>query len=300
MSNGVKKAVGGMLGGTESSGKTKSEFDQTTTTTPYQSGYLTDLFGQAQNQYNAGIPDISQSQALGADAVAQYQSLLGQNIGGQTLNAGAGAVQTLADPNILNPASNPALQAYMQQAAANTARGFQQGVSTNIEAPASIYNQVGSSRHGVAQGIAGQGLADALALQQSQLAATGYGQGLSALGQGAALAPGVAQQQQQSALFDPLAATQASGIQYGLDTAQNTLERQSLIDYANLIKGNYGGTTTASGTSKGEGPGHQSGGLVGALGGAAGGGAIASALPASAAGAAPWVVGAGALLGALG
>jgi hypothetical protein len=285
-----------ILGGSSSSSKQK--FEQTSTTTPFQASYLNDLFGQAQNQFNAGTPDISQSQALGQDAVSAYQALLGQNIGGQTINAGAGAVQTLTNPGLLDPASNPALQAYMQQAAANTARGFQQGVSTNIEAPASIYNQVGSSRHGVAQGIAGQGLADALGLQQSQLAATGYGQGLQALGQGAALAPGVAQGQQNQALFDPQAATAASGLQFGLDTAQNDLTRQSLLDYANLIRGNYGGTTTTSGVQ--EGPRTQSGGIVGGLGGALAGAGIAGALPESMASYNPFIVGASALLGALG
>jgi hypothetical protein len=298
----------GLFGSSGSSkSETSSSFDQTSTQTPFQQDAFGNLIGLAGDQVNAGIPDISQSQALGQDAVAAYQALLGQNIGGQTLNAGAGAAQFLSNPALLDPSSNPALQAYMQQAAQNTARGFQQGVSTNIEAPASIYNQVGSSRHGVAQGIAGQGLADALGLQQAQLAATGYGQGLQALGQGAALAPGIAGAQQNQALFDPRAATAASGLQFGLDTATNDLTRQSLIDYSNLIRGNFGDTTTTSGTSQSttRGPKVESGGLTGALGGGlAGAGLVDAGITGGlleAGGAAnPWIIGGAALLGALG
>jgi hypothetical protein len=278
--------LGDVLGGGSSS--------STTTIEPWkpQQPYLRDVFKAAQNQFNAGVPDVSGVQAIGMNTAQQLQDLQGQGIGADTINAGGQAVQTLANPGLLDPASNPALQAYMDQAARITARNFSQGLGTNVSAPAGIYNQVGSSRHGVAQGLAAQGLADALGLQQAQLAATGYGQGLQALGQGASLAPGVAAGQQQNALFDPQLGQMAYNTQLNAQTLPYDLQRQSLLDYSRAVGGNFGSVQS--------GPATQSGGLVGALGGGLAGAGIAGALPAGMEQYNPWIVGAGALLGALG
>lgn len=274
-----------------------------------QQPYLTDVFGQAQKQYNQPGPfyypgstvaplDPATTEAWGMlkGAVPQQQAL---GINAATANnALLGAVDVTNNP-------------YLDKAIAAAQRPLQRqfydpgGPLAQTRSDAIMADQYGGSRQGIAQGVAKSRLDETLADISSRMASTAYGQGLEAAGRGVALAP-VAQQAQAQPAITMDAAGQAAR-QYNQDVINaaiqqwnynQTLPYQKLAQYQNLIQGQYGmtGSTTGSG-AKGS-P------VAGALGGAATGAGLAGLLMSTGAinGWNPygWVaLAAGGLLGAL-
>lgn len=122
--------------------------------------------------------------------------------------------------DVLLPSSNPALQSTIDAATRPITRNFQQIVLPGINAEATLANQFGSSRHGVAQGIASQDYLRQIGDTSAQIATEGYNQGLQAMGRGLALAPQIGQMQ-----LLPAQVLEAVG-------AQQQTQAQALIDDA--------------------------------------------------------------------
>lgn len=199
----------------------------------------------------AGLdPNTVAGQQAALNQLPQLQQT-GQNVN-QSLNF------SLND--VLYPGSNPALQQYIQQGVVQP--GIQAltdagGALSNIRSGAGQAGQFGSTRQGLAEGIAtGRAIQDITA-KSAGLAAQGYGQGLEAMGRAQALYPSV----QQAQLFP--AATQES-IGRSNEAYQQELENfaaaareyeltkdwQALAPYANMVfgAGSSQSTTTATGT----------------------------------------------------
>lgn len=230
----------------------------TQTTDPWsgQQPYLQDLLGGAQQFYQQGTPDLSQATGAAQDAVSAYQQTVPtlQNIAGDA----AGQQQFLSG-DVLSPDANPALQQYIDLANQSTTQAFNQNVLPQLKSGAVQAGGVGSSRAGIAEGLAAQGLQQQIAQQTAGITSAAYGQGLSAYTQGLSLAPQTAQL--QSAAGDQQ--QQISSVLAGIETLPQDQQLQLLQAYQGLIGGSYGGTTT--------GPAAETGGLSGALGGASAG-----------------------------
>lgn len=222
-----------------------------------QQPYLTDLYQQAQDFFQQGTPQLLQTQRV-------------TRAGGESIEQGAGAArgiassaaqgqQFLSGGDVLSPETNPALQQYIDLANQATTRSFTEGVLPALRGQSVQAGNVGSSRAGIAQGLAAQGLGRQIAQQTAGLTSAAYGQGLDAMGRGLALAPQTATLQGA-----PGALLTQAGQNYALaDQIPYNQQTIALQNYQNLIQGNPGGTTTITG------PGTQTGGLSGALGGAA-------------------------------
>ena len=235
--------------------------DENTTTTqaPWsgQSPYLQDLFAQAQQWANQPGPRTGRSLQLGQEGAQAYEA--GAAPAGAIAASAAQGQQFLASGDVLSPESNPALQQYIDLANQATTRGFRQGVLPSLRGQAVQVGNVGSSRAGIAEGLASQGLTQQIAQQTAGLASAGYGQGLDAMGRGLALAPQTAGL--QTVRGDIL--TGAGEAYRGLETRTSDEDLRRLANYQRLLSGSFGQETT--------GPGTQTGGLSGAIGGAAAG-----------------------------
>ncbi len=242
------------------SGKSSGGGQQTTTTVPWegQQPYLKDLFSEAQNFFQGSRPDLGASQALGKEGIA---SLTGAAETVQPYITGAqGAGQRLISGEFLSPDANPAFQQYLQTSNDAITKQFTEGLLPGLTSGAAASGNIGSSRQGVAEGLAAGKTLDALQRNTAQLTSSAYGQGLDAYIKGLSLAP-------QTAGLSSLPASYygaASDAQYNIDAGKSEQDLTYLNAYKNLVGGaGYGGTTTTTG------PGTKSGGVAGALGGAA-------------------------------
>lgn len=208
----------GLLGGGKQAGTVKTKnsgsFDQNQTVTPFQQSYYTDLLSRAQGAVN----NPYQGPTLGAPAANQ----LADTINGR----------------YLNPASNPALSDYV-----NDALGL---VRSNFA------GQVGGP---AGQNLGNSGYQEMLARTLSNTALPIYANAYS--------------QERQNQL-------NAAQLAPSVDSANRLSPFSPLLAYQQLISGNYGGTTSASGTSSGtnQQP-YFNNPMAGALGGALAGGQIA-------------------------
>lgn len=232
--------------------------------------------------------------AAGTSNIAMGQSAAG---GAQTgLGAATAAMNGLQAAG--DPANNPYFQSTLDAAIRPVTQNFQEQVLPSITQGAQDAGQMGSSRQGIAEGLASRGYTDSigdiatnmgnqayaqgLQAQQAagQLGSSIYGAGLTGLGQSQALA-GAA----QGALAGPAtalggigAANQQQAQSVLTDNINRWNDQQNLpytmiSDYLGLLNGASGGQTVSSqsggGTSK----------VTGALGGAATGAAIGSVVP---------------------
>lgn len=234
---------------------------QTTTSTsePWkaQQPYLRDLFSAAQGYYNRGTPDTSASQDLRGQAVGALTNAAG---GLQDyISAITQANQGYATGDLLNPANNPAFQQYLNLSNQAIGNIYGEQVLPQLTTGAVQAGNIGSSRQGIAEALSAGKVMDAIQRNTAGLTDAAYGRGLQATLQAQQLAPALA----KLGLLPAGALETAGGIQYGLDTEKDRLEKERLAAYQALISGNYGGTTTQTG------PATSSGGLLGAFGGAA-------------------------------
>ena len=262
------------------SGKTSS----TQTETPYQQGQYNTLLGGADKWLQGGGFDKNYGGSAGFDSVAdlnagQQAGLAGSQATGQALSQlyGGAGQSSIADylgdydPNKTGLTS--ALGAVNQQLDFN----YGTQVAPQVRQGAVDTGQYGSTRHGIAEGLAlGQlsqqklNAGNQLAMQDQQQ----YNQNrLSALGNLSTITKGL---------------NSGSGLQYDAGSLQqqqdqneingrlqewaynNNADLNDLLAYQQLVSGNYGGTTT--GTSKGAKGGSSALGTIGTIGGAVVGG----------------------------
>ena len=269
-------------------GKQRSGGTQVTTNVPWQpiQPYLLDVADQAQSQFQQ--PTGSQQ------APGFYQDAIG-SLGGaipslaQYAETLMRANQGLAGGDLLSPATNPAFMDYLNLSNQAISRQLNEEILPNLDLGAVATGNVGSSRQGIAQGLAAGRTLDAIARNTAGLTDAAYGRGLTATLGAQSLAPAIAG---LSTLPADLAVQQGTLA----DTADNyldRLQRERLNAYASLISGGGYGTTSTTG------PDVRTGGLTGAIGGGLAGAGIAQALPAGMAAWNPYIVGLGAVAGLL-
>lgn len=143
------------------------------------------IFAQGEALYNRNLPTAGTYQGprpVGTDPATQ----LAQDIGiGTGLNAQGTANNALAATNFAltdarNVNSNPYLQAAMEAALRPATRAFSETTMPALRMGGMATGTGGSSRQGVAEGIAARGLQDAAADIGSRMAYQGYQSGLDA------------------------------------------------------------------------------------------------------------------------
>lgn len=162
--------------------------------------------------------------------------------------------------DVLYPESNPALQAYMQSAIRPITQSYMDpgGVMSQIRTQAGDANQVGSSRQGIAEGLAARGYQQAVGDTTAKIANTAYGQGLDAMKAAQMLAPTYAQmgtmpaqlQGQIGSMFDTqqqqFADYDAAARMWALNAPWTPLQ-----NYANIVFGGASPGTTATAEANG-------------------------------------------------
>jgi len=138
-----------------------------------QSPYLKNLYGSAQSMFDNPNQDL----AAGYDMQRQYAQSpeLQKTIGGAQ-----GALAFNLDPR--NAGNNPYLQKAMQSAIRPLTQNYQENVLSGITDQAVQSGQSGSSRQGIAEGIAGRGYLDRVGDITSQMAYQDYGAGMDRMG----------------------------------------------------------------------------------------------------------------------
>ena len=170
---------------------------------PQDSGPLSMLANTGRNRFQA-FQQTQPQYGLADAAVARGQSYapyLSMGIPGQTLTgamtagdyfSGGPQAQSL---NFLTQAApfaetNPYLQSFMRASAQPLVQQFTEEAMPSIGNAFSQAGLTGSSRQGIAEGIAARGLADAISRSNLALASQGYSQGLDAMMGGLGLGQG--------------------------------------------------------------------------------------------------------------
>jgi hypothetical protein len=234
----------------------------TTTTEPWagQQPYQLDIYGQAQNasqqptQYYPGetvagfTPAQTAAQTATVNRAVQGNPLMGQ---------AQGVMSDTLSGSFMNPDSNPWLSATYNKAAGAATQKFGESVMPEIRRTAIGEGAYGGGRQGVAEGIAGRGLADSLAGMATDI----YGQNYQTERgrQDAAVMNSIPMAASDYTDIGKLAAVgeeQQSMDQTKIDAAQKAWEFYQnepwnrLGNYSNLITGDVGGTTASSGGGK--------------------------------------------------
>jgi len=138
-----------------------------------QKEYLTDLYGEAKGLYGSRDP----STQAGLDLQRGYAQSpeLQRTIGGAQQ-----ALQFNLDPT--QAGNNPYLQRAMQSAIRPLTQNYQENVLSGITDEAIRSGQSGSSRQGIAEGIAGRGYLDQIGDITSRMAYGDYGAGMDRMG----------------------------------------------------------------------------------------------------------------------
>lgn len=250
-----------------------------------QQPFLLDIFKQAQDRFNAPGPSYFPGSTVAGftgDTV-QAQSMARTAAGGQNQAAAMG-MQNLSNLGAaIDPNSNPFFQNAVQGAIRPVMQQFtdQGGPLAAIRSGMGASGQYGSSRQGIAEGIATARLGQSVMDTTAQMGSAAYGQGLDAAARAAALTPGIQAAQATGATTLDAVGQQNQGMNQAFlnDSISRWNWDQQLPDaklaqYQNLIQGTFGGNMT--GTSEGA----KGNPLMGGIGGAASGYALASMMPA--------------------
>lgn len=197
----------GSLGFSKSKSQSQSSSQQSSFVDPAQQGFLQDLRTQAQQLQGQQQQRIGDLFGLGQGLGQQGQGFLGGLQGAQQQLGGVGGIDQGAIQNILgggqagiesltgiaqgtNPAlqsllaqsqgQNPQLQNQIGQLGQDISRDFLQQINPGITGGAVQAGQLGSSRQGVAQGLAQQGAIDAFGRGATQLRSDDIGRQLQA------------------------------------------------------------------------------------------------------------------------
>lgn len=276
-----------------------------TETNPWakQQPYLEYLFGEGKRLYEGGGPQYYPGQTLAGQspATGQAQENLWQTATGagqQQANA-AGQASLFGLTGAIDVNNNPFLQEAIKSAQRpliNQATDAG-GVFSSIRSGAGADGQYGSSRQGLAEGLAYDRLNQQLGDISKTMSSEGYAQGLEAQGRALALMPSTMSTIAQPAgWMDSIGQQQWSWNQNLIDDAMMRYNYGQNAPYANLaqlqnyIQGSYG----MSGQTQMPGPRNSP--LLGGLGGASAGAGLAAAVG----GPVGWGAGIGALLGLFG
>jgi hypothetical protein len=273
----------------------KAPKTQTTTSAPWKAvqPYLTDLYAKGQNaqtiqagQTMDGL-DLTADRNAVQDAGVDSRLIAGQNIAGnnaftlQSLNRGLDAS---------NVGNNPYAQKAIQAAINPLVNNFERRVLPSINLNAIQNAGVGSSRQGIAEGLAASDLNNTIADTTSTMSNNMYQQGLDTEAKNIALSSGVYDNMLtngriQAEVGNELQNQEQANLNEILTKWNFNKDNQfdALAKYSALLGNSSGGTTTAPGTS--------TGGASGVLGGAASGAAVGNSIVPGGTGAA---VGAGA------
>lgn len=188
----------------------------------------------------------------------------------------------------LYPESNPALQAATEAAIRPITQNFTQSVLPNIRGGAVGSGTYGSSRQGIAEGLASQSYMQQVGDTSASLQNEAYKSGLDAFTKALYAAPQTAQLSLLPAQIQEAVGSQQQQLSQAQlsETIQKYINEQLIPfsaaqDVASLAFGIGGGssTTTATGSAAGGSSSPFASGLGGAAGGAALGGTIGSAIP---------------------
>jgi len=283
---------------------------QQTETSPWEGlqPYLTGQDGQGNNTGSGLLPEAQRLydqggfNYYGGDTYAGFDPLQtqGQNNalnfaqGGmqQTADSALGANQLMTSGDLLYADSNPYLQQNITDANNLIGRDFRENVMPAIGNQAVSTGQYGSSRQGIAEGIAGRGVGEAIQRNTNSMMNNAYNTGLNMMSTGVgqsrdAMAGGLVPSQIQQ----DIGAQRQGQTQRGITDDVNRYNYNQQADWDNLARyqqtlgGNYmgsGGTSTVPVT--GSNP------LLGGLGGAATAAAVTSN---------PWGIAAGGAIGLL-
>ena len=221
---------------------------QTQSTAPpeWVQGYQRDLLGQA---WGATEPGAGMFNPETSSALSKQMK---------------GGLGYLMDPNNLRADANPYFKGYTEAAIRPLSQQFAESVLPNIRSGAGETGNYGSSRQGIAEGLAAGRLAQTSGDVTSRMASEQYGQNLGGLIAGTQMSPAIA------------------GAIQGLEMP----EKYKILDWLRgFMPQGYGSTTQTSGASGSP------------LSGALGGGMLGNLLIPAAAGATPWGAVGGALLG---
>jgi hypothetical protein len=175
---------------------------------------------------------------------------------GNVAGSAAGGSQFLTGGNVLYPGTNPALEAYIQSALAPMQQGFTENTLPAIREAGTGVGQPGSTREGIAEGLASKGEQLAESTTASGIANQGYQSGLNAMNQALATSPAVTAE--QTAPAGTVAAVGAEQQQQEQANLNEMIQRYMFPqteglarygDIASILAGFPGGTstTTASG-----------------------------------------------------
>lgn len=290
-----------MPGGGKSGGSQTSTSTQTTNYLPGQKEFFTDaykylspLLGNFQNiQYPVEDPtanasgDTTRSQA----AIRSGVNATGAQYGQDVLNANKFLLS-----DVLFPGSNPALQATIDAAINPVQDRLMRNILPSLRSSYTSGDAVGSTRQGIAEGIALGDFSRNALDATSQISTNAYQSGLDAMGRALALAPAT-----YGAAMSPYTMLNASGAQQDTQAqaeingqiARGMFNTFGPLSYLSSVM-NMGNSIAPEGyTTVGTAPGPQGPGMLsGALGGGAAGAALFSGNP--------WAAGAGALIGMFG
>lgn len=169
-------------------GRSRSSSDSNDYISRIQEPFLADMYRRAaglsqQNTFVGADPLQKQAQ----DMAQQYAYNLspfteGAMRGGGFLTSGA----------VLDPSSNPYLASTAQAATRPIIQSLTENVLPAIGSEAGMTGNVGSSRQGIAEGLATQGALQAIGDTTSNLYSNAYGQGLGAMTSALQMAPQIA------------------------------------------------------------------------------------------------------------
>lgn len=219
--------------------------DSKQTTTPVNKEHLKRVGDIAYGTYSGeGFYDPQLFGGMETRAgITPEQQALQDRMTGATDLAMTGLEQTLGpyDPN------NPALTGAIDMATADIARGLKENELIDISQGATSAGQFGSSRQGVAEGIAKRGAAEAMGdvatqmrladMQQFETNQQAALQNLSGLTQGIEYAGGGAQREEQAQIDDMFRRWEY----------ESGVDLQNLQTYRNLASGDWGGKVVTEG-----------------------------------------------------
>jgi hypothetical protein len=229
---------------------------------PEEAAERTKVAQEVRTQYDASKAAIAGQGYAGAVPITPSAATTqGQNIAMgaipqlQNMAQGVAQAQQFGLSDVLNPASNPGLQGYIDSAIRPITESYVDpgGVMSQIRTGANEAGQVGSSRQGVAEGIAAGRYANAVGDTTAKIVNDAYGQGLDTFGKTLALAP-----QTMSAQTQPADVASAVGSQQ--EQYQNLLNQYEaasrdwdlnknwdlLQNYANMVYGAGGSQSTST------------------------------------------------------
>jgi hypothetical protein len=165
------------------------------------------LSPEQQKLFDLGMPYLEQfaanpitrpegSQVAGFDpaqTAGQEQVLASTGQMANTVGGAATANQRLTSGELLDPNSNPALRATIDASTRPIIDNLMESVLPQIRGSAVTTGNYGSSRQGIAEGLATKAAAQAVGDTASKVATQGYQSGLDAMTKGVGLAPSTAQ-----------------------------------------------------------------------------------------------------------